>query len=74
MDLRLEIRVVWWEFLAIKIHVFHLFHNRLDLIFLFMFVHQKSLKNTLKTGLLVTNNQFNLCGQVEISGCRLFTV
>ena len=52
------------EFLSFK----YVFLISTKLIYgLFLIVHQKSLKNTIKPGYSVHNNHLNLCGQIEKS-------
>ena len=64
MYLRLVIKVVWGEFLAVKC-VFLSFSKQIWRLHLF--VHQKSFITAFKTGFSVNNIHFNFCGQVKDS-------
>ena len=54
------------KFNPLNTYFFCLFRNKSD-DFLYVYLHQKSLKSAVETSFLVSNNHLNLCGQVENS-------
>ena len=63
--LKLEIRVVWREFIAFEYIFIIIFKT--NQILIYIFVNQIFFNPTFKTGFLVHNNHLNLSGQVENS-------